>query len=73
VPPAHSERHVGSIHTRIRFTKCGHEPVYIYQTAFQFGRIGYAAGLGWVLFALILLLTLGVFRSARGWVFYAGE
>jgi len=47
--------------------------VYIYQTAFQFGRIGYAAGLGWVLFALILLLTLGVFRSARRWVFYAGE
>ncbi len=47
--------------------------VYIYQTAFQFGRIGYAAGLGWVLFALVLLLTLGVFRSARRWVFYAGE
>jgi len=47
--------------------------VYIYQTAFQFGRIGYAAGLGWVLFALILLLTLGVFRSARRWVFYVGE
>ena len=47
--------------------------IYIYQTAFQFGRLGYAAALGWVLFALILALTLIVFRSARFWVFYAGE
>jgi multiple sugar transport system permease protein len=47
--------------------------IFIYQTAFQFGRLGYAAALGWVLFALILALTLVVFRSARFWVFYAGE
>jgi multiple sugar transport system permease protein len=47
--------------------------IYIYQTAFQFGRMGYSAGLGWVLFALVLVLTLVVFRSARHWVFYAGE
>lgn len=47
--------------------------IYIYQTAFQFGRLGYSAGLGWVLFALVLLLTLLVFRSARYWVFYSGE
>jgi multiple sugar transport system permease protein len=47
--------------------------IYIYQTGFQYGRLGYAAGLGWVLFALVLLLTLIVFRSARKWVFYAGE
>ncbi len=47
--------------------------IYIYNTAFRFGRIGYAAGLGWFLFALILVLTLLVFRSARSWVFYAGE
>jgi multiple sugar transport system permease protein len=47
--------------------------LYIYQEAFQDGRLGYSAGLGWVLFALILVLTLLVFRSARLWVFYAGE
>lgn len=47
--------------------------IYIYQTAFQFGRLGYSAGLGWVLFALVLLLTLLVFHSARYWVFYSGE
>jgi multiple sugar transport system permease protein len=47
--------------------------LYIYQTAFAYGRLGYAAALGWALFALILVLTLIVFRSARFWVFYAGE
>ena len=47
--------------------------IYIYQTAFEYGRFGYSAALGWVLFALILLLTLVVFRSARSWVFYAGD
>lgn len=47
--------------------------LYIYQEAFQNGRLGYSAGLGWALFALILAFTLVVFRSARLWVFYAGE
>jgi multiple sugar transport system permease protein len=47
--------------------------IYIYQTAFAFGRLGYAAGLGWILFALVLALTMIVFRSARFWVFYAGQ
>jgi multiple sugar transport system permease protein len=47
--------------------------IYIYQTAFAFGRLGYAAGLGWILFALVLVLTMFVFRSARLWVFYAGQ
>lgn len=46
--------------------------IYIFQTAFSYGRFGYSAALGWALFALILALTLVVFRSARSWVFYAG-
>jgi ABC-type sugar transport system permease subunit len=47
--------------------------IYIYQTAFQFNRLGYAAALGWVLFAIVLALTVTVFRSSRYWVFYSGE
>lgn len=47
--------------------------IYIYQTAFQYGRLAYSAGLGWVLFAVVLVVTLALFRSARLWVFYAGE
>jgi len=47
--------------------------LYLYQNAFQFFRMGYAAALAWVLFVLILLLTVLVFRSSAMWVFYEGE
>jgi multiple sugar transport system permease protein len=46
---------------------------YLYQQAFQFGAMGYAATLSVVLFIVSLLLAGAVFRWARGWVFYAGE
>jgi multiple sugar transport system permease protein len=46
---------------------------YIYQQAFQFGAMGYAAAMSVVLFIASLLLAGAVFRWARGWVFYGGE
>jgi multiple sugar transport system permease protein len=46
--------------------------IYLYQTAFQYGRIGYAAALGWIMFAALLVITLLIFRTSRSWVFYAG-
>ena len=36
-------------------------------------NMGYAAALAWVLFAIILVLTLLLMRSQRFWVFYLGE
>lgn len=47
--------------------------LYLYQNAFQFFRMGYAAALAWVLFLVILVLTALVFRSSAMWVFYEGE
>jgi multiple sugar transport system permease protein len=47
---------------------------YLYQQAFQFGQMGYAAALSVVMFITSLVLAGAVFRWARGWVFYeAGE
>ena len=46
---------------------------YLYRTAFTQSEIGYASALAWVLFVVILVITLAVFRSARSWVFYEGE
>ena len=34
--------------------------------------MGYAAAIAWLLFALVLLLTLGLFAFARKRVYYAG-
>lgn len=44
----------------------------LYRSAFQFHQMGYASAMAWVLFLLILLLTLVVFRGSRGMVHYEG-
>jgi multiple sugar transport system permease protein len=47
--------------------------VLIYQNAFRYFAMGYAAALSVLLFLAVVLLTLVVFRSARFWVHYEGE
>jgi len=47
--------------------------LYIYQNAFQFFRMGYAATIAWVLFVIIMLVTVVQFRFARTWVYYEAE
>ena len=47
--------------------------LYLYKQAFELLNMGYASALAWVLFLIILVLTLLVFRTQRFWVFYAGE
>jgi multiple sugar transport system permease protein len=43
---------------------------YIYQQAFQFFHMGLGAALSYVLFIIILLITLIQFRVQKRWVFY---
>jgi multiple sugar transport system permease protein len=47
--------------------------LYLFRQAFQFFNMGYASALAWVLFVIILALTLLIVRSARTWVYYEGE
>jgi ABC-type sugar transport system permease subunit len=47
--------------------------LYLYQNFFTFQNMSYGATLAWLLFAISLGLTLLLFRSARHWVYYAGE
>ncbi len=42
----------------------------IYQNAFQFFKMGYAAAMAWVLFAIIFIVTVVQFRLQRRWVHY---
>lgn len=44
----------------------------IYRAAFRYFDLGYAAAIATVLFTFILILTLLIFRTARGWVHYEG-
>ncbi|MBB5802589.1 multiple sugar transport system permease protein [Saccharothrix ecbatanensis] len=48
-------------------------PLYLYQRGFTDFRMGYASAMAWVLLVVVAVLTALVFRSARRWVFYAGE
>ena len=43
---------------------------YLYQNAFQYYQMGYASAMAWVMFVVILALTLVIFRSSRRWVYY---
>jgi multiple sugar transport system permease protein len=47
--------------------------IYVYNTFFSFGNMSYGATLAWLLFVVILAVTLVLFWSARYWVYYAGE
>ena len=47
--------------------------LYLYKNFFTFQNMAYGATLAWVLFALILAVTLLLFLGAKRWVYYAGE
>lgn len=47
--------------------------LYIYQNAFQYFQMGYASALAWVLFVIILAVTVLVLRWSNMWVYYEGE
>lgn len=45
---------------------------YIYQAAFNYLKMGYASALAWILFAIILVLTLLQLWASKRWVYYEG-
>ena len=47
--------------------------IYLYKTFFTFQDMSFGATLAWLLFVVILGITLLLFWSARFWVYYAGE
>lgn len=48
-------------------------PLYIYEEAFKKFNMGYASAIAWVLFLIIMVLTLVAFWSSKKWVYYAGD
>lgn len=45
----------------------------LFEKAFKWLEMGYASSMAWVLFAIILIMTLLIFRSSPLWVYYDGE
>jgi multiple sugar transport system permease protein len=46
---------------------------FLYQNAFQFLRMGKASALAWLLFVVVVIGTMILFRSSARWVYYGGE
>lgn len=46
--------------------------VYLYSQAFRYFEMGYASAMAVVLFIVIMILTLLIFRSSGRWVYYEG-
>jgi multiple sugar transport system permease protein len=46
--------------------------VYLYQNAFLFLKMGYASAMAWILFIIILLLTLLLLKVSDRFTYYAG-
>lgn len=47
--------------------------IYLFQQAFEFLHMGYASAMAWVLFVIIMLVTLVQMKLTRRFVFYEGE
>lgn len=47
--------------------------MYVYDNAFKHGDMGYAAAGSWIMFLIVVTLTMIVFKSSSAWVFYESE
>lgn len=47
--------------------------INLYERAFSYVQMGYASALAWILFVIIMVITLLVIRSSAAWVYYESE
>ncbi len=47
--------------------------LYLYNNAFRWFKMGYASAMAWLMFIIILALTLLVFSTTKKWVYYEGS
>jgi multiple sugar transport system permease protein len=47
--------------------------LYLFRNAFEYFKLGKASAMAWLLFAILLVLTLVQFRASRRWVYYEGD
>jgi len=47
--------------------------LYLYRNGFKFLRMGKASALAWILFLVIVIFTVILFKSSGRWVYYGGE
>jgi multiple sugar transport system permease protein len=48
-------------------------PMYLFQNAFQFFKMGYASAMAWLLFVAVVVMTGILFKTTARFVYYGGE
>jgi len=46
--------------------------MYLYRNAFVFFKMGYASAMAWILFLVVVVCTVLLFRSSARWAYYGG-
>lgn len=47
--------------------------LYLYEQAFSYLHLGYASAMAWLLFVIVVAITVLLFRFSNRWVYYANE
>jgi multiple sugar transport system permease protein len=45
----------------------------VYNQAFRYDHMGYSCAMSWVMLVVMSLITLGIFKSSKFWVFNAAD
>lgn len=48
-------------------------PLYLFQNAFTFFKMGTASAMAWIMFLITMLVSLIILLSSKKWVYYGGE
>ena len=46
--------------------------LYLYRNAFRYFKMGYASAMAWILFIIVVLVAVALFKSSARWVYYGG-
>lgn len=46
---------------------------YLWRQGFQFGEMGQACAIAWVMFIILAVISIGIFKTAKSWVYYESE
>ena len=47
--------------------------LYLYDNGFRYFRMGYASAMAWILFGVVVVVTVILFGTSARWVYYGGE
>ena len=51
---------------------CKSNALYLFNRAWRYLDMGYASAMAWILFVIVIGLTIAIFKTHKKWVHYGG-